>query len=126
MAKYPNSKAAKFLTGPRKLIPKDNGVPGPGTYNDGLTIAKMRRSDTGKFIYADYKNVRTTDFGLYSDRFDRSLSPEQLEKVNWQAIDPTSVQGRKLNELARRSAHKQSKMGPGPGAYQVYSEFGVY
>lgn len=47
------------------------GHPGPGNYKDGLDMQKERNpSNDQQYQKSDYKNVRTTDFGKYSERFD--------------------------------------------------------
>lgn len=99
-------------------------VPPPGSYEDGLNIGKPRHS-SGVFVYSDYENVRTTEFGKYSERFERSLSPEQIKNINWKKVNPTSAAGRNLAELARKSVNKHAKAIPGPGSYEIFSEFGM-
>ena len=51
-------------------ISKKKGT-GPGAYNDGLEISKNRNpSNDQQYTNSDYKNVLTTNFGRYSERFD--------------------------------------------------------
>ena len=89
---------------------KDKGIPAPGTYDDGLNISKVRNSaGPSQYVYSDYYNVRSTEFGKYSERFERSLSPEQIQRINWKRVDPTTTHGRKLADLARKSANKAAK-----------------
>ena len=73
-SKFPNSKAANFNKGRRKtfmeVTRQSQELPGPGTYDDGLVIAKARDpSNNQQFQLSEYHNVRTTDFGRYSERF---------------------------------------------------------
>ena len=80
-SKYPNSKAQNFSKGRRKTFMEVNRqsqeLPGPGTYDDGLVIAKARdQTNNQQFQLSEYANVRTTDFGRYSERFDHHFSKE--------------------------------------------------
>ena len=46
---------------------RDVDIPGPGTYNDGLSVSKERNPQNNQqYHYSEYKNVKTTDFGKYS------------------------------------------------------------
>ena len=46
------------------------GHPGPGQYKDGLDMQKERNpSNDQMYQRSDYKNVRSTSFGKYSERF---------------------------------------------------------
>ena len=52
-------------------ISKKKGLAAPGAYNDGLVISKNRNpSNDQQFCASGYKNVLTTNFGKYAERFD--------------------------------------------------------
>ena len=108
-SKYPNSKAANFSKGRRRafneVTRQSQEIPGPGTYDDGLVIAKNRDpSNNQQFQLSEYANVRTTDFGRYSERFQEHFTKEQIDNFDWRKVDPNSTKGRHIMNQIKKSA----------------------
>lgn len=69
-SKHPNAGAMRFIKSNRLTRTKDNGVPGPGSYENPLSMSKSNNQESrGNFTLASYLNPRTTDFGKYGERF---------------------------------------------------------
>jgi hypothetical protein len=131
--RYADSKHAN-ATGPsyrgkesRLAKVRDNGVPGPGSYDNPLAISRNVTKSRHNVTLSSYLNApRSTNFGRYSERFEQTLSPMELKKLKWKRINQRTKAGQQLAKAARLSAHKLAKATPGPGSYTCYSEFGVY
>lgn len=92
-------------------------TPGPGTYDDGLNISRERNPITdAQYVNSDYKNVLSTSFGKYSERFDLgddyTNNPQNGGKSNMSSI--------------RKKHNRESRNTPGPGQYELVSDFGRY
>lgn len=74
-SKHPSSGAPKFIKSTRMAKVRDNGVPGPGSYENVLALSRNSRSSRDNFTLASYLNPRTTEFGKYSSRFETTLTP---------------------------------------------------
>jgi hypothetical protein len=84
-----------------------SSVPGPGAYEDILKISNERHPlNDNQYATSDYKNTRTTNFGKYSERFDS----------DYKGSNKTTFSVKKQLRISH----------PGPGHYEVISDFGTY
>ena len=73
---------------------------------------------------SDYKNVRTTDFGKYSERFDNleykstSNSPGKSSRGK--------IQSALSAQVKKRLRDERNNPNIGPGSYEIISDFGRY
>ena len=89
-------------------------TPGPGTYDDGLNISAERNPVTdAQYVNSDYKNVLTTSFGKYAERFDNDDYANAPNKPNTMSS-------------IRKKQNRDSRNTPGPGQYELVSDFGKY
>lgn len=110
------------------MVGKSDGVPGPGTYKPILYI-----NPQGKFQYSKYRNVSSIDFSKNScKRFTYGNIPgpspqdypqkQLMGRVfdsRYRSYEGIKISGRTKNIDSRDNY-------PGPGAYVVFSEFGIY
>lgn len=95
-------------------------TPGPGTYDDGLNISRERNKNNDYQYYnSDYKNVLTSNFGKYSERFDK-MSVKKFIVDDYNSATPN------VTSSIRKKQMMESRRTPGPGHYELVSEFGKY
>lgn len=106
-------------------------TPGPGPIYD------VANKPLRNLVNSRFKNCRSVDFGKVSPRFKRS-SMEGPSPVDYQKLENFGgfhVESRYRNHnglsIPRSVRYRGNVFGtinsnPGPGAYQVFSEFGIY
>lgn len=114
-SKHQNSLAQNFSQGKRKTFMEVKSMtPGPGTYDDGLNISRERNPVTdAQYVNSDYKNVLSTNFGKYAERFDHT-------------DDYTNGPNKPNMSSIRKKQNRESRNTPGPGQYELVSDFGRY
>lgn len=89
-------------------------TPGPGTYDDGLNISQERNPVTdAQYVNSDYKNVKSSNFGKYAERFETG-------------DDYTNGPNKPNMSSIRKKQNRESRNTPGPGQYELVSDFGRY